>query len=291
MYAGIEAGGTKFVCAVGEGPDQLYAIERFPTTTPAETFERAVAFFRAQDVVLKSLGIASFGPLDPHTDSPTYGYITSTPKPYWHMTDFARPMGEALSLPVVFDTDVNGAALAEYRWGAGQGLRSVLYLTVGTGIGGGAVINGQRLQGLLHPEMGHLRINRKPGDPFAGNCPYHIDCLEGMATGPAIEARVGQPAYELPPEHEAWDYEAFYLAMALTTNPGLHLLVQQGYYDMATPIGATRFDVNSLSIPAEARGRIHMRYYEAGHMMYLHEPSLEQYRRDLAEFIRETDQR
>ena len=216
MYAGIEAGGTKFVCAVGEGPDQLHAIERFPTTTPAETFERAVAFFRAQDVVLKSLGIASFGPLDPHTDSPTYGYITSTPKPYWHMTDFARPMGEALSLPVVFDTDVNGAALAEYRWGAGQGLRSVLYLTVGTGIGGGAVINGQRLQGLLHPEMGHLRINRKPGDPFAGNCPYHIDCLEGMATGPAIEARVGQPAYELPPEHEAWDYEAFYLAMALT---------------------------------------------------------------------------
>jgi fructokinase len=218
LYAGFEAGGTKCVCAVGTGPEDLRACIQFATTTPSETMARAVAFFEAYRSGLMALGIASFGPLDARPNSASFGYITSTPKPGWTHTDLAGTLGRALSLPVAFDTDVNGAALAEQRWGAAQGLETFLYVTVGTGIGGGAMVNGRLLHGLLHPEMGHIRIPHDwRADPFPGLCPYHGDCLEGLASGPALEARWGKPADTLPVDHPAWLLEARYLALGLVT--------------------------------------------------------------------------
>lgn len=219
LVGGIEAGGTKFVCAVGSGPEDLRTEIRFATTTPEETIGQAITFFQAQRErhgELGAIGIASFGPLDPNPASPTYGMITTTPKQGWAHTDFARTVAAALDLPVGFDTDVNGSALAEGRWGAAQGLDTFLYLTMGTGIGGGAVVGGQLLHGLLHPEMGHIRVPHDwERDPYKGHCPYHGDCLEGMAAGPAIAARWGQRAETLPPDHPAWALEATYLAYGL----------------------------------------------------------------------------
>ena len=219
LFGGIEAGGTKFVCAVGSGPDDIRAETRFPTTTPEETIGQAIAFFREQREQhgeLAALGIAAFGPLDPDPASTTYGYITSTPKPGWANTDFAGPLARALNLPVAFDTDVNGAALGEGRWGAAQGLDTFIYLTIGTGIGGGAMVGGSLLHGLLHPEMGHVRLpHDRQQDPYPGRCPYHGDCLEGLASGPAIAARWGRPAETLPVDHPAWSLEAHYLALGL----------------------------------------------------------------------------
>jgi fructokinase len=216
LYAGLEAGGTKCVCAVGTGPDDLRAYRQFATTTPSETMARAVAFFEAYRSGLLALGIASFGPLDLRPNSTSFGFITSTPKSGWAHTDLAGTLSRALSLPVAFDTDVNAAALAEQRWGAALGLDTFLYVTVGTGIGGGAIVHGRRLHGLLHPEMGHIRIPRDwQADPFPGLCPYHGDCLEGLASGPALEARWGKPAHSLPADHPAWSLEAYYLALGL----------------------------------------------------------------------------
>ena len=216
---GIEAGGTKFVCAVGTGPDDVRAEARFPTTTPEETIGRALAFFREQEARFgppAAIGIGSFGPLDPNPSSSTFGYITSTPKPHWTNADLVGPIREALGVPVGFDTDVNIAGLGEWRWGAGQGYGSIIYLTIGTGIGGGALVNGQPLHGLLHPEMGHIPLPHDwAADPYKGHCPFHGDCLEGMAAGPAIGQRWGRPAVELPQEHPAWELEAHYLALAL----------------------------------------------------------------------------
>ncbi len=219
LVGGIEAGGTKFVCALGTGPDDLRAETRFPTTTPAETLAQALAFFREQSRIHgppAAIGIASFGPADPDPASPTYGYIRATPKPGWSNTDFAGTIARELALPVRFDIDVNAAALGESRWGAAPGLSSAVYLTIGTGIGGGAIIDGRLLHGLMHPEMGHMRLPRDPAvDPYAGHCPFHGDCLEGLAAGPAIAERWGRPAFELPPDHPAWELEAHYLALAL----------------------------------------------------------------------------
>ena len=219
LFGGIEAGGTKFVCAVGNGPDDVRAEARFPTTMPEETIGRSIDFFRGQEAVygrLTAVGIASFGPVDPNPDSPTFGMITTTPKPGWANTDFAGAVARALDVPVGFDTDVNGAALGEWRWGAAQGLDTFIYLTIGTGIGGGGMANGRLMHGLIHPEMGHIPLPHDwTADPFPGTCPYHGDCLEGMAAGPAIAARWGRPAHELPPDHPAWDLEAHYLALAL----------------------------------------------------------------------------
>jgi fructokinase len=215
MYAGIEAGGTKWVCAVGTGPDNLTALERFPTTIPAETLARTIDFL-GQFRGLKAIGVGSFGPIDLHADSPTYGYITTTPKAGWQFTDVVGPLRAAFNVPVGFDTDVNAAALGEGRWGAAQGLSNFVYLTIGTGIGGGAVVNGQLLHGLLHPEMGHMLMRRDPArDPFTGDCPFHQDCLEALATGPALEKRWGARAETLPAEHPAWALEAHYLAQAM----------------------------------------------------------------------------
>lgn len=219
LVGGIEAGGTKFVCAVGAGPDDVRAETRFPTTTPDETLGRAIAFFREQQrqTPLAAIGVGSFGPIDPHPNSPTYGYVTSTPKVGWPFTDIAGPIRRALNVPVAFDNDVNVAALGEYRWGAAQGLDTFVYLTIGTGIGGGVMANGRLLHGLVHPEMGHMRVpHDRQIDPFAGNCPYHGDCWEGLAAGPAMGARWGQRAETLPPDHPAWALEAYYLGAALT---------------------------------------------------------------------------
>jgi fructokinase len=216
LWGGIEAGGTKFVCAVGTGPDDLWAEVRFPSTTPEETIGQAIQFFQQQKEPLAAIGIASFGPLDPNPDSPTFGYITTTPKPGWAHTDLAGPIRRALGVPVGFDTDVNVAALGEYRWGAAQGLDTFVYLTIGTGIGGGGMVNGKLIHGLMHPEMGHIRIpHDRDMDPCTGFCPYHGDCLEGLAAGPAVEGRWGQRGETLPADHPAWLLEADYLAFGL----------------------------------------------------------------------------
>jgi len=218
LYGGIEGGGTKFVCAVGTGPDDIRAEERFPTTSPKETLDRAIAFFREQQQVepIQAIGIASFGPLDPAPESETFGYVTTTPKPGWANTDFAGTIHRALQVPVGFDTDVNIAALGEFRWGAAQGLDTFIYLTVGTGLGGGAMVNGELVHGLMHPEMGHIRVPHDwARDPYAGYCPYHGDCLEGLCAGPAIEGRWGERGETLGVDHPAWELEAEYLALGL----------------------------------------------------------------------------
>jgi fructokinase len=218
LFGGIEAGGTKFVCAVGMGPDDLRAETRFPTTTPEETIAQAIAFFKAQaqKEPLAAIGVASFGPVDPNPSSPTFGFITTTPKLGWAHTDLAGAISRALGIPVGFDTDVNGAALGEQRWGAAQGLNTFIYLTIGTGLGGGGLVNGQLMHGLIHPEMGHVRLPHDwAADPYAGACPYHGDCFEGLAAGPALEGRWGQRAETLPFDHPAWALEAHYLALGL----------------------------------------------------------------------------
>ncbi len=219
MYGGIEAGGTKFVCAVGKGPEEMGAETRFPTTTPEETIGRAIAFFQEQERKVGSLagiGIAAFGPVDPDPESLTFGFITTTPKAGWQNTDIVGRIKAALPRPVGFDTDVNGAALGEWRWGAAQGLETFIYITIGTGIGGGGMVQGKLLHGLIHPEMGHMRLRRDPQrDPYPGRCPFHGDCWEGLACGPAIEDRWQKPAIQLPPDHPAWELEADYIALAV----------------------------------------------------------------------------
>jgi len=211
----IEAGGTKWLCAVGTGPDDLVATETIPTTTPHETIGRALAFFRCQGPI-GAVGIGCFGPVDLRPGSPAWGSITTTPKPGWTDTDVAGVVGVELGVPVAFDTDVNAAALGEHRWGAGRGLDTFCYVTVGTGIGGGAIAGGAVVHGLVHPEFGHMRIPHDlDADPFGGLCRYHGDCWEGLAAGPAIEARWGRPPRELVDVEAVWRLEARYIALGL----------------------------------------------------------------------------
>jgi fructokinase len=215
LFGGIEAGGTKFNCIVASGPEKILAEARFPTTTPGETIGQVVEFFK-QNGPIAAVGIACFGPLDLNPASPSFGYITSTPKAGWANTDIRGSIQHELDLPVGIDTDVNAAAIAEGIWGACQGLSDFVYFTIGTGIGGGAVINGRRLHGLVHPEMGHIGMpHNLELDPFPGLCPFHGDCFEGLAAGPAINKRWGQPAETLPADHPAWDLEATYIALAM----------------------------------------------------------------------------
>jgi fructokinase len=218
LYGAIEAGGTKFVCAVGTGPEDLRAQARFPTTTPQETLGRCIDFFRAQPKI-EALGVGCFGPIELRRHAPSYGFVTTTPKVGWANADVVGPLRQALGVPVGFDTDVNSAVLGESRWGAAQGLDTAIYVTIGTGIGGGALIGGRLAHGLVHPEMGHLLVPREQDDlEFAGYCPYHgARCWEGVASGPAIERRWGRRAEALPANHPAWDLEARYIASALTT--------------------------------------------------------------------------
>jgi fructokinase len=214
IYAGVEAGGTKFVCGVGTGPEDLVS-EWFPTTTALETIAHVEEFFRKHPKPA-AVGVGSFGPIDLDRGSPTWGHITMTPKLPWRNFNLAAAISRAAGAPVAFDTDVNAAALGEHQWGAAQGLETFLYLTVGTGIGGGAMANGRLLHGLTHPEMGHLRIPHDlTEDPFAGVCPSHQDCLEGLASGPAIERRWETRGEDLAPDHAAWELEARYLAFGV----------------------------------------------------------------------------
>ena len=221
LFGGIEGGGTKFVCAVGTGPNNIRAETYFQTTTPQDTMAQVVDFFKQQEISLgklASIGFASFGPLDPNPASPTYGHILPTPKPHWAGANVVGMLRSAFDIPINFDTDVNGAALGEWRWGNAQGLQTFIYLTVGTGIGGGAYVEGKLLHGLLHPEMGHIPIpHDRTKDPFEGVCPFHGDCFEGLASGVAIEKRWRQRGSTLPNDHSAWELEADYIAQALAS--------------------------------------------------------------------------
>ncbi|MBB2749038.1 UNVERIFIED_ORG: fructokinase [Microbispora rosea subsp. rosea] len=214
FYGGIEAGGTKWVCAVADAGGGVLATEVIPTSTPETTIRAAVRFFEARRP-LAALGIGTFGPVDVRPGSPTYGRILATPKPGWANVDVVAPLRAALDVPVRLDTDVNAAALGEWRRGAGAGLGTFAYMTVGTGVGVGAVVNDGLLHGLLHPEFGHIRIPHDPArDPFAGSCPFHGDCLEGLASGEAMRRRWGRPAEHLD-DPSAWELEAEYVALAV----------------------------------------------------------------------------
>lgn len=216
IYGGVEAGGTKFSCIIGSDPDHILSERTIRTTTPEETLPQVIEFFANATEPISAIGIGSFGPVDLDQTSRFFGYITNTPKPGWRNTDFAGTIGRALKIPIVFDTDTNAAALGEVKWGNAQALDYVLYMTIGTGIGGGLIIKGKPLHGLLHPEMGHMRIPHDwTQDPFAGICPFHGDCLEGLASGPAICKRWGAPGENIPPSHPAWILEAQYIATGL----------------------------------------------------------------------------
>lgn len=249
LFGGIEAGGTKFVCMVGSSPDDLAAEKRFPTTSSAETIRQALDFFApyARKGELAGIGIASFGPVDLNPGSPTYGYITSTPKPGWQQVDLYGEIQRGLNVPVAFDTDVNAAAFGEHYWiPENHSLDPFLYVTIGTGIGVGILINGAPLHGLVHAEAGHIVIPHNwQKDPFRGGCPFHGDCLEGLASGDSMQKRWGQNAETLADEHPAWELEAEYIAFALANliyayspqriilgggvpqHPGLHQMVRR----------------------------------------------------------------
>lgn len=214
----IEAGGTKFIVGVGDRSRRIHARTRIDTSVPDQTIPAAIAWLREQEEEYAAVGIACFGPLDLDPNSPTWGHITRTTKPNWSNADIAGPFGAALNCPVAIDSDVNGAALAEWMWGAGQGTNASLYLTVGTGVGGGAVVGGKLIHGVSHPEMGHIRMPRHPADTgFAGHCPFHGDCLEGLAAGPSIIARWGASLSDLPSDHIGHQIIAWYLAQATAT--------------------------------------------------------------------------
>ncbi len=214
LYGGVETGGTWCVCAVGTGPDDVVDHEQFRTEAPEPTLERIVRFFTGRAVA--AIGVGSFGPVDVDPASPTWGHVTTTPKPGWQDVAVAPVLRDRLGVPVAFDTDVHAAALGEYRWGAGRGAASLCYLTVGTGVGAGVLIGATPWHGLVHPEVGHLRIPHDwQRDPFAGACPVHGDCWEGLASGRAMAERWQMAPEELPDEHPAWALEAEYLALGI----------------------------------------------------------------------------
>lgn len=207
----IEAGGTKMVLAVADEQMNILCRKTVPTRTPEETVPEMIAFFRQHPVA--ALGIGCFGPLDLNVDSATYGSITKTPKLAWRDYPLLSAFREALQVPCALDTDVNAAALCEAEMGAAKGLENCVYVTVGTGIGGGVYVEGKLVHGKMHPEVGHMLLRAHPQDPCPdGFCPYHKGCLEGVASGPAMEKRWGRSARELPPDHPAWALEAHYLA-------------------------------------------------------------------------------
>ena len=213
MIGAIEAGGTKFVCAVGTKEGEWIKRVQFPTEQPEETMENVINFFKSYDI--EAIGVGSFGPcgVDPGKDN--FGFITSTPKPGWRSYGMVPAFKKAFDVPIGFNTDVNAAALGEAVFGAAKGLDSCLYITVGTGIGAGAIVGGNLLQGVSHPEMGHILVRRHPDDAYAGTCPYHKDCLEGLAAGPSLEARYGKKGGQLAADGRVWEMEAYYLAQAI----------------------------------------------------------------------------
>jgi fructokinase len=213
MLGAIEAGGTKFVCTVGDERGNIVDRIQVPTITPNETIPKVIEFLKKYPV--EAIGIGSFGPIDVNWESPAYGHITSTPKQGWKDYPFLQTFEDEFGVPIGFNTDVNAAALGEATFGAAKGMDSCLYITVGTGIGAGALVQGRLLQGLSHPEMGHILVRRHPEDRYHGKCPYHGDCLEGLAAGPAIEGRWGQKGIELVDRYEVWELEGYYIAQAL----------------------------------------------------------------------------
>lgn len=216
---GIEGGGTKFICAYGSGPDDLHERTIIRTQTPSMTMQALVEYIRSiqKKVKIDAIGASVFGPLDLDPHSSTYGFITSTPKAGWTNVDFVGVLTQEFGLPIGFDTDVNAAAISEYRWGAAQNLSDFLYLTVGTGIGGGLISNHQLIHGAMHPEIGHILVpHDREKDPFSGICKFHHDCLEGLASGPSIRIRWKvKSALDLPENHPGWELEAHYLGIAM----------------------------------------------------------------------------
>ncbi|NBI29802.1 ROK family protein [Chengkuizengella marina] len=213
IIGGIEAGGTKFVCGIGNEKGEITNRISIPTTNPTETMDQVKHFFRGTP--LDAIGVGSFGPIDLNRNSGTYGYIKNSPKVEWKDFDFAGAISSIWNVPIGFDTDVNAAALAESIWGAAEGLSSCLYITIGTGIGAGMIVQGSMLSGISHPEMGHIRVRRHPKDHYEGCCPYHHDCLEGLAAGPALEERWGKKGVALKGVDQVWELEAYYLSEAL----------------------------------------------------------------------------
>ncbi|HJS19861.1 MAG TPA: ROK family protein [Anaerolineales bacterium] len=218
LYGGVEAGGTKFVCCIASGPGSLLEEARFATTTPNETLKKTVQFFEpfVKNGKIRSIGVGCFGPLDLNPASPTYGSITATPKPGWSHADVLGTLQRALKVHITIDSDVNAAGVGESIWGSSRGYDPSLYLTIGTGIGGGYIKDGKSLIGLLNLEMGHVLIPHDlERDPFEGVCPFHGDCFEGLANGPAIEKRLGMQGAIVPENDPYWDVEAGYIASAL----------------------------------------------------------------------------
>jgi fructokinase len=221
LLGGVELGGTKCVCVIGTGPGDIRAQTSIPTgRDPAATLRRIdkiLSDWQEAHGIVKALGIASFGPIDLSRRSPTYGFITSTTKPGWSGTDVVGRLNRGPFMSIGFDTDVNGAALAEQRWGAARGLEDLAYVTVGTGVGVGLLVGGRTVFGCNHSELGHVRVVRAPGDSWPGVCRFHGDCVEGLASGPAIAARAGMPAADIPPDNPVWDLAAHALAQLLHT--------------------------------------------------------------------------
>ena len=209
----LEAGGTKMVCAVGNENGEIFERISIPTETPDITMPKIIDYFKDKEI--EALGVGCFGPIDLNRSSETYGYITTTPKLAWANYNIVGALKDALHIPVGFDTDVNGSALGEATWGITKGLENSMYITIGTGIGAGVISNGKLLHGMLHPEAGHVLLRKHPDDTYEGKCPYHKTCLEGLAAGPAIEARWGKKGVELADKKEVWEMEAYYIAQAL----------------------------------------------------------------------------
>ncbi|MFC5469368.1 ROK family protein [Cohnella suwonensis] len=215
LIGAVEAGGTKFVCGIGNEKGEVLDRVSFPTEQPEKTLAQVIDYFK--DKPIEALGIGSFGPIDIDRASPTYGSVTTTPKPGWANYPVLPELRKAIGVPIGWDTDVNAAALGEATWGAARGLDSCMYYTIGTGVGVGVFAEGKLVHGMVHPEGGHVLTRRHPEDTYGGKCPYHGDCLEGMAAGPAIEARWGVKGHELAADHPAWEMEAFYIGQAISS--------------------------------------------------------------------------
>jgi fructokinase len=218
-FAGVELGGTKCVVLIARGPDEVLARETVATTTPDVTLARIETILRDWKGThdFGALGIASFGPIDVDRQSLSYGHMLATPKPGWARASVAPRLERAVGIPTAFDTDVNGAARAEMRWGAGLGMQDFAYITVGTGVGVGLIVNGKPTRGFAHCELGHMRVARIPGDDWAGSCPFHGDCVEGLASGGALQARFGDRIAAFEPDDPVWDSVAWTLAQLCHT--------------------------------------------------------------------------
>jgi fructokinase len=249
-FGGVEIGGSHLVCAIGAGPADLHVVSLPVSADPSGALIGALDFFRGSARPLAAVGVACFGPLDLDPSSRSFGFVTATPKGGWSFVDVRGTLARDLAAPVFIDTDVNGAALGEATWGAGIGIDPIVYLTVGTGIGGGAIVNGRPIHGLVHPEMGHMRVPRAPDDTFVGTCPFHRDCLEGLASGLAVRMRTGLPGEALAVDDPVWALEARYLALGLANVIGVlsprRIVVGGGVMRHPTLLARVRTEVQAV---------------------------------------------